>query len=104
MIIDQYRILEPYGRDLTPEAHWLESFGADVDVWLAWKLTDGEEIGVLRPLTAEERATAVAFLKSAKRTAGCLDVVLQQATLPGDPPFRSTALENVAELQLVVTK
>jgi hypothetical protein len=100
MTKDSYRILEPYGRDLAPEARWLESFSDTDQVWVTWLLVGGEKIESAGPLSAEERETLAELLRNAERRHSGSDTV---ALIGRDQPSRLLYLDQIAELQLLVT-
>ena len=49
---DTNRIIQPYGRDLRPEARWLGDQRGQV--WVSWKLVDGREVHGHRALDRVE--------------------------------------------------
>jgi hypothetical protein len=102
MSLDVYRILEPWGQDLEPQAHWLYSQPATAEIWVTYKLTDGTELALARPLSALERSAMEVLLSQARVHGPEVAIQLAQGYETGENLPRWVMLGQVAEIMIEV--
>jgi hypothetical protein len=102
MSLDVYRILEPWGQDLEPQAHWLYSQPATAEIWVTYKLTDGTELALARPLSALERSAMEVLLSRARVHGPEVGIQLAQGYDTGEAEPHWATLGDIAEIVIEV--